>query len=123
MWIAVNILKQMSLYVIICYCYCSSGHARCHVDAGFASIKKLYRRTDCETIGQLEEVINRSCMANLAVRYPQWQWRNWKVFLGATFKPLKNIRYALLFLQLTNIVLHANDCIKDLHAKILDLSF
>ena len=26
------------------------GHARCLIDAGFAHIKKLYRRTDCETL-------------------------------------------------------------------------
>lgn len=68
------------------------GHARCHVDAGFASVKKLYRRTDCETIGQLEDVVNRSSSSNLAVRYPNWKWRNWKLFLEGTFKPLKSIR-------------------------------
>ncbi|XP_053379714.1 uncharacterized protein LOC123532084 [Mercenaria mercenaria] len=67
------------------------GHARCHVDAGFANVKKLFRRSDCETLGQLENIVNKSSMANLAVRYPQWSWRNWKQFLDGVFKPMKNI--------------------------------
>lgn len=29
------------------------GHARCLVDAGFAHIKKLYRRSDCETVDDI----------------------------------------------------------------------
>ena len=73
-----------------------SGHAHCHVDAGLGNIKKLYRRTDCESLSQLEEIVNKSSMSNLAVRYPQWIWRKWKEFLDEVFKPLKHIRYLTL---------------------------
>ena len=68
------------------------GHARCLVDSGFASVKKLYRRTDCDTFDQLEEIVNKSSTTNEAVRYPAWQWRDWKAFLEPVFRPLPRIR-------------------------------
>ena len=34
------------------------GHARCLVDSGFASIKKLFRRSDCDALDQFETVVN-----------------------------------------------------------------
>uniref|UniRef100_A0A8W8N980 DUF7869 domain-containing protein n=1 Tax=Magallana gigas TaxID=29159 RepID=A0A8W8N980_MAGGI len=68
------------------------GHARCLIDGGFALLKKLYRRCDCDSIGQLEDVVNRSSTTNTAVRYPAWQWRSWKEYLGQFFKPVKGIR-------------------------------
>lgn len=86
--IYINLTDLLFTRISIC-----PGHARCHVDAGFANIKKLYRRSDCETIGQLEDIVNKSSMANLAVRYLHWSWRDWKQFLDGVFKPLKNIRY------------------------------
>lgn len=45
------------------------GHARCLIDGGFALLKKLYRRCDSDSIGQLEDVVNRSSTTNTAVRY------------------------------------------------------
>lgn len=34
------------------------GHVRCLIDEGFALLKKLYRRCDFKSIGQLEDVFN-----------------------------------------------------------------
>ena len=68
------------------------GHARCLVDSGFASLKKLYRRTDCDSIEQLEEVVNKSSSTNEAIRYPTWQWRDWKTFLEPVIRPVTGIR-------------------------------
>lgn len=69
------------------------GHARCLVDGGFASLKRLYRRTDCDSIDQLEEVVNKSSSTNTAVRYPAWKWRDWNAFLGPVFRAVPGIRY------------------------------
>lgn len=69
------------------------GHARCLVDSGFASLKKLYRRSDCDTIGQLEDVVEKSSATNSAVRYPAWRWFNWKAFLEPVIKAVPGIRY------------------------------
>ena len=79
------------------------GHARCLIDGGFALIKKLFRRSDCDGIGQLEDVVNRSSTTNVAVRFPAWQWRSWKTFLTQYFKPLKGIR------QYQHFAFHANE--------------
>ena len=68
------------------------GHARCHVDAGFARIKQLYRRTDTDALGQLTEVVNQSSSTSQCIRYPTWTWRDWKGFLKTYFKPLQGIR-------------------------------
>ena len=35
-------------------------YARCLVDSGFATLKKLYRRSDVDLLDQLEIVVNRS---------------------------------------------------------------
>ena len=67
-------------------------HAKCHVDGGFGNIKTLYRRTDCESMDQLESVVNKSSETNIAVRYPTWTWRDWKEFIGEHFKALIGIR-------------------------------
>ena len=68
------------------------GHAQCHIDGEFGLLKQLYRHSDCHSIDQLEDVVNRSSDTNVAVRYPPWQWRNWKEFLGRVFRPVKGIR-------------------------------
>lgn len=68
------------------------GHARCLIDGGFAILMKLYRRCDCDSIRQLEDVVNRSSTTNTAVRYPAWQWRSMKEYLEQFFKPVKGIR-------------------------------
>jgi len=68
------------------------GRARCLVDSGFASKKKLYRRFDCDALDQLEAVVDKSSATNVAVRYPAWQWRNWREFLEPCVRALTGIR-------------------------------
>ena len=68
------------------------GHTRCLIDAGFANIKKLYRRSDCESIDQVEKLVNDSSSTNIAVRYPSWQWKDWKGFLSRFFKRIPGVR-------------------------------
>jgi hypothetical protein len=74
------------------------GHARCLVDAGFGHAKKLYRRSDCDTLADVERVFANSSTTNEAVVYKQenganeWEWRAWKSFLGEHFKPFVGIR-------------------------------
>ncbi|WAR25086.1 hypothetical protein MAR_010790 [Mya arenaria] len=68
-----------------------AGHARCIIDAGFGRIKALYRRTDCETLSDLENVVASSSTTNEAVLYKKpdgtsrFEWREWKTFLGEQF--------------------------------------
>ncbi|XP_052811833.1 uncharacterized protein LOC128239289 isoform X2 [Mya arenaria] len=78
--------------------YLLAGHARCIIDAGFGRIKALYRRTDCETLSDLENVVASSSTTNEAVLYKKpdgtsrFEWREWKTFLGEQFRALKGIR-------------------------------
>lgn len=48
------------------------GHARSLIDGGFALLKKLYRRCDCDSLCQLEDVVNRSSTTNTAVYQGQF---------------------------------------------------
>ncbi|XP_056016262.1 uncharacterized protein LOC125677744 [Ostrea edulis] len=36
------------------------GHTKCQVDAGFAQIKKKYRRSDCDTLQHVADVVSKS---------------------------------------------------------------
>ncbi|KAJ8313805.1 LOW QUALITY PROTEIN: hypothetical protein KUTeg_008366, partial [Tegillarca granosa] len=66
-------------------------HSRCLIDSGFASIKKLYRGSDCDSIEQLQKVVEKSAGSNTVVRYPALQWRDWKTFLKTFIRLLKGI--------------------------------
>ncbi|XP_056000513.1 uncharacterized protein LOC130048183 [Ostrea edulis] len=70
------------------------GHTRCLVDAGFGQIKKLYRRTDCDTKGDIARVIELSSKSNKAVCFSDdaWVCRNWKEYLSVRFKAIKGIQ-------------------------------
>ena len=68
------------------------GHARCLIDGGFALIKMLYGRCDCDGIGHLEDVVSKSSSTFIAVRYPAWQWRSCKPYLSQFFKAVMGIR-------------------------------
>lgn len=62
------------------------------MDAGFGQIKKLYRRTDCDTKGDIARVIELSSKSNRAVSFLEedaWVWRDWKSYLSLRFKALK----------------------------------
>ncbi|XP_053377451.1 uncharacterized protein LOC128547883 [Mercenaria mercenaria] len=68
------------------------GHAKCLVDAGFGHLKKLYRRSNIETMDQLGDVVRLSSATNQEVRYPAWQWADWKSYLTPMFKSVHGIR-------------------------------
>lgn len=68
------------------------GHTRCLIDGGFALVKKLYRRSDCDRIDQLEAVVYKSSTTNVAVRYPAWQWRDWRSFLYPVIRSIPGFR-------------------------------
>jgi hypothetical protein len=88
------------------------GQARCLqlVDAEFGHAKKLYRRSYCDTLADVEMVFANSSTTNEAVVYKQendaneWEWRAWKYFLGEHFKLLVGIRKYQKF-QLTPVSL------------------
>lgn len=67
---------------------------RCLVDSGFAHIRKLFRRSDVDSLPQLEMLINKSASTNEAVPFQTgtWQWRDWKAFLSRYFTALRGIR-------------------------------
>jgi hypothetical protein len=69
------------------------GHTKCLVDAGFGQAKKLYRRSNCESLEQVADVFNKSSISNEAVMYDsedRWVWRDWKSYF--MFTPLVGIR-------------------------------
>ena len=75
------------------------GHTKCLVDAGFGQAKKLFRRSNCDTIDQLAEIFNKSSSINEAVLFKEdgndestWQWHDWKTFLNRIFKPIANVK-------------------------------
>ncbi|XP_060576231.1 uncharacterized protein LOC132733586 [Ruditapes philippinarum] len=67
------------------------GHTRCLIDAGFGTIKKLYRRSNCDTLQHVTEVVLKSAHSNVPVTYGEWMWKGWKVFLADRFKKVPNI--------------------------------
>ncbi|KAJ8318239.1 LOW QUALITY PROTEIN: hypothetical protein KUTeg_003330 [Tegillarca granosa] len=85
------------LHKSIAYMMQIPGHTRCLVDAGFSHGKRLFRRSECETIFQLRDIFEKSAVNNKAVLYEEngnqtWEWRNWKAFLSARFQALKGIQ-------------------------------
>uniref|UniRef100_A0A8W8NWW7 DUF7869 domain-containing protein n=1 Tax=Magallana gigas TaxID=29159 RepID=A0A8W8NWW7_MAGGI len=69
------------------------GHTNCLVDAGFAHIKKLYIRTDNDSLSDLVRTVEKSSKVNKAVIVNEtFQWRDWKSFLADEFCPIYGIR-------------------------------
>ncbi|XP_052820507.1 uncharacterized protein LOC128246360 [Mya arenaria] len=100
------------------------GHAKCLVDSGFGNAKRLYRRTDCESLDQLEDVVNKFSYSNTAVRYPAWSWRNLKGFLGDHFKALNGIRkYQYFRFSSTEPVRTSRDAEEDTQNVLKDPAF
>jgi hypothetical protein len=89
-WRTMNGLhRKICLHMQVAY------HGRCLVDAGFGLLKKLYRRTDIDTLHQLRDVVEESATSNRAVLFQGpdgWDWRDWKSFLSQYYKPIKGIR-------------------------------
>ena len=80
-------------------CFMVVGHTRCLVDGCFGLIKQKYRRSDCDTLVQLESVVEDSASVNCAQLYqvpgssrPAFQWYDWVSFLNERFKALPGIR-------------------------------
>ena len=65
------------------------GHTRL-VDACFGLLKQHYRRSECDTMKQLETVVTKSSKCN-SVQLFDWEWREWDKFLLKKFKPLNGI--------------------------------
>lgn len=75
------------------YCMQIPGHTTCLVDSGFSHIRKLYRRSDIDSLPEFVTLVNKSDSGNEALPYNDtWQWRNWKDFLSTFFRPVKNVR-------------------------------
>ena len=75
-----------------------AGHTRCLVDGCFGMVKRKYRRSDCDTISELAQVVNESAKCNKAqlvrnqtTRDMAVKWYSWDTHLGQFFKPLKGI--------------------------------
>lgn len=75
------------------------GHTRCLVDGCFGLIKQKYRRSECDTLEQLQAVVEDSAAVNTVQLYqtpgsakPAFQWYDWVKFLDERFKPLHGIR-------------------------------
>jgi hypothetical protein len=74
------------------------GHARCLVDSGFGQAKKLFRRSDADSLADVATIFSTSSVTNETVLYQkddgahEWEWRAWKAFIGDNFKPFVGIR-------------------------------
>lgn len=79
------------------------GHTRCLIDAGFARAKKLFRRSDCDSMRELQQVFERSSSTNKGILYESggdtstWKYYNWKEFLEQFFTSLPGISKYLSF--------------------------
>ena len=73
-------------------------HGRCLVDAGFANVKRLYQRTDVDSLSGLVDVVAKSAKSNSPVTYLNdagehtWEWYDWKTFTSNFFTSVKGIR-------------------------------
>ena len=69
-------------------------HGKSLVDAGFAYIKKLYRRSEIDSVDQLASVVRKSAASNEVVvfRGDGGEWLDWKTFTTNYFMPFKGIR-------------------------------
>jgi hypothetical protein len=43
--------------------------SRCLVDGGFGRVKKLFKRSDCDTLAQFAEIINKSGQRDFPVLF------------------------------------------------------
>ena len=80
-------------------CFMVVGHTRCLVDGCFGLIKQKCRKSDCDTLVQLQIVVEDAASVNCAQLYqvpgssqPAFQWYEWVSFLNKRFKALSGIR-------------------------------
>ena len=76
-----------------------AGHTRCLVDGCFGLIKQKYRKSDCDTLEQLQKVVEESASVNSVQLYQElgssqltFQWYDWVSFLDERFKAVQGIR-------------------------------
>ena len=69
-------------------------HGKSLVDAGFAYIKKLYRRSEIDSLDQLASVVRKSAASNEVVVFggDGGEWLDWKTITTNNFMPFKAIR-------------------------------
>ncbi|XP_062580307.1 uncharacterized protein LOC134242238 [Saccostrea cucullata] len=90
----------LGLHRQITYMMQIPGHARCLVDSNFAHIKRLYKRSDCNSLEQLRSIVDKSSYSNNAVLYAEeesWMWSDWVQFFSEHFDPLKGLRRFQIF--------------------------
>ena len=70
-----------------------AGHTRCLVDVCFGLFKRLYRRSDTDTVAQVADVVERSISVNLAQLFADAEmpvhYYEWDTFQLQYFRPLK----------------------------------
>ncbi|XP_060601045.1 uncharacterized protein LOC132754436 [Ruditapes philippinarum] len=70
----------------------------CLVDGGFGRIKKLFKRSDCESLSQFADIVDKSARNNFPVLYRNenndqtWKWYDWKSYLTRYFLQVKGIQ-------------------------------
>lgn len=70
------------------------GQTRCLIDTGFARAKKLFRRSDCDSMRELQQVFERSSSKNKGILYEIGEdTSNWKEFLEQFFTSLPGIPF------------------------------
>ena len=76
-----------------------AGHTHCLVDGCFGLIKQKYRRSDCDTLAQLQKVLEDSASVNVSQLFqeptsshPSFKWYDWVSFLDERIKPVIGIR-------------------------------
>jgi len=86
--VIVGLHNKISLHFML------TGHTRCLVDGCFGLFKQKFRRSDCYSFSQLEQVVNSSAQTNVAhvLRSSPVEWRCWDSFFVNYFKPIKGIR-------------------------------
>ena len=64
------------------------------VDAGFAYMKKLYRRSEIDSLDQLASVVRKRAASNEVVVFGGYggEWLDWKTCTTYYFMPFKGIR-------------------------------
>ncbi|XP_060586046.1 uncharacterized protein LOC132741792 [Ruditapes philippinarum] len=89
---------NMGLHENITLLMAIPGHTKCLVDGGFGRIKKLFKRSDCESLSQFADIVEKSAKDNFAVLYrnangnQSWTWYDWKSYLMRYFLQLKGIQ-------------------------------
>ena len=79
----------------ITFLFMEPGHTKCFCDSCFGMIKRVFRKSDVNTIQELERVVERSSKGNRPCHFSSPEeghvFRDWATFLGDSLLPLKGI--------------------------------